>query len=160
MKHTLQKKKKHEATDTESLFLINLIQALLREPESNMSPIEYLERYDACIRATGHILERLGLAEFDEQRLIGWKATRCFIALIADREANTRKSTENWVSYPKRALVDLLFEATKDVHRRFVCEVLESLGLMGRVDFDGWIPAPRLSQLIVEVGELKKYERM
>jgi hypothetical protein len=160
MKQTLQEKKKHEVMDTESSFLIKFIQTLLREPESNMDPIEYLERYDACIRATGHIFERLGLAEFDEQRLIGWKATRCFIALIADRDANPPKSTRNWANFPERALVDILLVATKDVHRRFVCEVLESLGLLRRADFDGWIPAPRLSQLIVEVSELKKYERM
>jgi hypothetical protein len=160
MKQTLQEKKKHEVMDSESLFLINLIQALLREPESNMGAIEYLEKYDGCIRAAGHIFERLGLAEFDERRLIGWKATRCFIGLIVDRGANPLKGTENRVSYTERAIVDLLLAATKGAYRYFVCEVLESLGLLRRDDFDGWIPAPLLSQLIVEASELKQYERM
>jgi hypothetical protein len=160
MKQALQEKKKHEVMDTESLFLINLIQTLLREPESNMSSIEYLEKYDGRIRATGHIVERLGLAEFDERRLIGWKATQCFIGLIVDRGANPLKGAENRISYTERALVDLLLAATKDDYRGFACEVLESLGLLRRDDFDGWIPAPLLSQLVVEASELKKCERM
>jgi hypothetical protein len=159
MKQTLQEKKKHEIMDSESLFLIKLIQRL-RDSESYMDAIEYLEKYDECIRAAGHILERLGLAEFDERRLIGWKATRCFIGLIVDRGANPLKGTKNRISYTERALVDLLLSATKDAHQLFVCEVLESLGLLRRNDFDGWTPAPLLSQLIVEASELKRCENM
>jgi hypothetical protein len=159
MKQTLQEKKKHELMDSESVFLIKLIQTL-RDSESYMDAIEYLEKYDECIQAAGHILERLGLAEFDERRLIGWKATRRFIGLIVDRGASPLKSTENRVSYTERALVDLLLVTTKDDYQYFVCGVLESLGLLRRDDFDGWIPAPLLSQLIVEASELKKCENM
>jgi hypothetical protein len=158
MKQTMQEKKKHETMDTESLFLIKLIQTLLDENE--IGAVDYLEKYDDWIRATGRILELLGLAEFDERRLIGWKATRCFIRLIVDRGANPLKGTENRVSYTERALVDLLLVATEDTHRYFACKMLESLGLLRRDDFEGWIPAPQLSQLIVEASELKKCEHL
>jgi hypothetical protein len=163
MKQTLQGKKKHEVVDSESFFLIKLIQeALLFDCDSNMGAIEYLEKYDRFIRATGRVLERLGLAESDERRGIGWKATRRLISLIADRGVRPLKGTKNRASYTDRALLDLLVVAAEmdgDGYGGgfFAVEVLEALGLLRRDGFEGWEPMPLLAQLLVEASELKSY---
>jgi hypothetical protein len=162
MQKTPQGKKKHEVTDSESFLLIEFIREICVS-DSDLGAIEYLEKYDGLIRGIGRILELLGLAELDERRLIGWKATRRLIGLIADRGARPLKGTKTRASYTDLALLGLLLVAANMDDwggfsgSVFAYQVLEASGLLRRGGSDDWRPTPLLAQLFVEADELESY---
>jgi hypothetical protein len=109
MSDKLNTREKSEEMGNETMLLTELFQkAFFLEPDSDLSPMEYLERYGSSIRATGRVLALLGLAEPIERNVIGWKPRPRLISLLAKPGAGPLKATRKWGSHTDLALVELL----------------------------------------------------
>jgi hypothetical protein len=156
----LNGQKKSEEINDETMVLIDLFQRAFF-PKPDLTPMEYLEQYDTFIRATGRVLELLGLAKPIECRIIGWKSTRRLIDLLAEPGARALKATRKKASFTEFALVNLLllaadidpYDGNNDAG--FAIGVLEQLGLVRQDGAKDWKPTDRLVELVVEVHLVK-----
>jgi hypothetical protein len=129
---------------TATAKLIEFFQAAFQAGEVERDQQKYFNKYRSEIKAAGQLFQYLDLAKPDPKSLLGWKAKKGLLALIAETKAvppqTTAKAADAFPPVLMDLMMDTMLGSDCQAVGSFCIHSLIKLGLVVEESSDDWMP--------------------